>query len=152
LSAGRPSAALVDYLVDIDYVDHFAWTALAEGTYAGLATSRYIRITPDEAEVAFTTVDRYQGRGLGTFLLGALGVAATEAGIATLVAHVLSDNLPMRAVFAKADARTYFDEPGQVYITMDAGRAAGVLQPEMRDRLGSAVHDIVTAASLALRA
>lgn len=150
-SAGRPSPALVDYLVDIDYVDHFAWVVLAEGTYAGLATARYVRNTPTQAEAAFTTVDQYQGRGLGTFLLGALGVAATEAGITTLVGHVMEENMAMRAVFAKAGARTRFDEPGLLYLTMDARRAGDLLDRDMKERLGSAVHDVVTAANLALR-
>jgi CRP-like cAMP-binding protein len=148
-SAGRPSPTLVDYLVDIDYVDHFAWVVTNEAR-EGMAVARYVRHTQTEAEVAFTTVDRYQGRGLGTFLLGALGVAATEAGITTLVAHVLDDNMAMRAVFAKAGSHTSFDEPGLVYVTMEARRAAELLDPQLRSQLGSAVHDVVTAASLAL--
>lgn len=151
-SAGRPSPALVDYLVDIDYVDHFAWVVLDGPTRTGVATGRYVRTAPGEAEVAFTAVDSYQGRGLGTFLLGALGVAAVEAGLHTLVAHVLEDNRAMRGVFAKAAGRTRFDEPGLVLVTMEARRAAALLPPELGEKLGSAVHDVVTAASLALRA
>jgi CRP-like cAMP-binding protein len=151
-SAGGPSPALIDYLVDIDFVDHFAWVAIdVSGSGEGMATARYIRsdVTP-EAEMAFGTADRYQGRGLATFLLGALGVAANEAGIERLVAHVLEDNLAMRAVFSKAQARTVFDEPGVVYVELDPAAAAGLLPPDLRRSLASAVHDIVTAASLAL--
>jgi len=94
---------MVDYLVHIDYVDHFAWVVLdADNLQRGLATARFVRLTqPEIAEMAFGTVDRYQGRGIGTFLLGAIGVAAEQAGVTTLVAHVLEDNRPMRAVFAK---------------------------------------------------
>jgi CRP-like cAMP-binding protein len=151
-SVSRPTEALVDYLVDIDYVDHFAWVVLANKTFTGLAAARYVRTTRTEAEVAFTIVDEYQRRGLGTFLLGALGVAATEAGIATLVAHVMEDNMPMRAVFAKAEAKSSFDEPGLVFVRMQSTRAAELLEPAIRQEIGSAVHDVVTAASLALQA
>src|SRR5919106_1038098 len=76
---------VIEYLIDVDYVDHFAWAALAadEPGQPGVATARYIRERggPDTAEVAFSVVDDYQGRGLGTFLYGALGVAARENGV-----------------------------------------------------------------------
>ncbi|HET9078698.1 MAG TPA: GNAT family N-acetyltransferase [Acidimicrobiales bacterium] len=150
-TAGTPSPALIDYLVDIDYVDHFAWAVLDAATHDGMATGRYIRDPGgDSAEMAFTTVDRYQGRGLGTFLLGALGVAAVEAGIGSLFAYTMDDNRAMRAVFSKADARASYDEPGLVHVSVDPHRAAALLAPAVRLSLASAVHDIVTAASLAL--
>lgn len=152
-TAATPSKALVDYLIDIDYVDHFAWVVLDERTSEGMATGRYVRRPGDpDAEMAFTTVDRYQGRGLGTFLLGAVGVAACEAGIDRLVAHVMEDNTPMRRVFAKAGGESSFDEPGLVLVSVDPRRAASLLEAHMRRRIGDAVHDVVTAASLALRA
>lgn len=150
-SAGDPTPALVEHLVDIDYVDHFAWVALSAATGRGLATARYV-VDPDgEAEMAFTTVDGFQGRGLGTFLLGAVGVAASEAGLGTLVAHVMEDNVPMRRVFAKAGTTGRFDEPGVLKVTVDPAAAAAVLEPGVRRALATAVHDVVTAASLALR-
>ncbi len=151
-TAGTPSPALVDYLIDIDYVDHFAWVVMDVATHGGMATGRYVRRPGDPAaEMAFTAVDRYQGRGLGTFLLGALGATAVEAGIASLYAHVMEDNTPMRRVFAKAGGETRFDEPGLVLVSVDPERAAGLLDPAIRSSLAEAVHDVVTAASLALR-
>jgi GNAT superfamily N-acetyltransferase len=154
-SAVRPSATLVDHLVDIDFVDHFAWVVVEDGAPgAGLATGRYVR---DEhgsavAEVAFGVVDRYQGRGIGTLLLGAVGVAAREAGIGIIYGHVLDDNVSMLAVFAKAGARSSFDEPGVRRVEVKSGRAAALLDPDVSDALRAAVHDVVTAASLALAA
>jgi protein lysine acetyltransferase len=100
--------------------------------------------------MAFGTADRYQGRGIGTFLLGAIGVAAAEAGITTLVGHVLEDNRPMRAVFAKVEATSRLDEPGVLRVEVEAATAAGLLDDAVRQELASAVHDVVTAASLAL--
>ena len=150
-SAGTPSPALIDYLVDIDYVDHFAWAVIDADSREGMATGRYIRAPGgDSAEMAFTTVDRFQRLGLGTFLLGALGVAAVEAGIGTLFAYTMDDNMAMRAVFNKADGRARYDEPGLVHVSVDPHRAAALLEPAVRLSLATAVHDIVTAASLAL--
>jgi CRP-like cAMP-binding protein len=148
---GAPSKELLDYLVDIDYVDHFAWAALDPADHRGTAVARYVRLPAGgPAEMAFTTLDRFQGRGIGSALLGAIGVAAREAGVAELVAHVLEDNRPMRAVLAKAGAETHYDEPGVVRVTVDPARAAGLLDPTTGAVLAGAVHDLVTAASLAL--
>jgi protein lysine acetyltransferase len=151
-SPAPPSESMVDYLVHIDYVDHFAWVVLdADDPRQGLATARFVRLTePGTAEMAFGTVDRYQGRGIGTFLLGAIGVAATEAGITTLMAHVLEDNHPMRAVFAKVEGDIRFDEPGVLMVEIEAATAAGLLDDRIRRELASNVRDVVTAASLAL--
>jgi RimJ/RimL family protein N-acetyltransferase len=151
-SAQPPSQEMIDYLVDIDYVDHFAWLAVDGVDHQkGLATARFVRLADhSSAEVAFGTSEGYHGRGLATLLLGALGVAAEEGGIDILVGHVLEENAPMRAVFAKADARSFFDEPGVLRVTMQSSAAAGILNPDLRSELAAAVHDIVTAASLAL--
>lgn len=152
-SPGSPSQAIVDYLVDIDYIDHFAWVVIDPDDHKqGLATARYVRDADDpaRAETAFGTADRYQGRGIGTFLLGALAVAAREAGINTLVGHVLEDNAPMRAVFAKAAATAKFGEPGVLVYELQADAAAALLDDATRSALAAAVHDIVTAGSLAL--
>jgi CRP-like cAMP-binding protein len=151
-SPGLPSEAMVDYLVDIDYVDHFAWLTLdGSDPSVELATARYVRSgDPAEAEMGFTTVDAYQGRGLGTFLLGAIGVAAVEAGIEVLAAHVLDDNRAMKAVFAKASPHASFEEAGVLRYEIDPAAAAALLDATLRRQLAAAVHDVVTAASLAL--
>jgi CRP-like cAMP-binding protein len=152
-SPGQPSPQMMEYLIDIDYFDHFAWVVLADRVPpGGLATARYVRQDEDHeaAEMAFGVVDRFQGRGIGTFLLGALGVAAGEAGIRRMIGHVLTDNAPMRAVFAKAGGVTAYSEPGVVRIEVRTEAAASLLEAGLRHQIRSAVHDIVTAASLAL--
>lgn len=151
-SAASPSAALLDYLLDIDYVDHFAWIVFNPENLEGMGTVRYVRAPGDpEAEIAFATIDRYQGHGLATFLLGAVGATAVEAGVTRLVAHTMEDNIPMRRVFAKAGGRSSFDEPGVVLVTVDPQRAAELLDEATRRLIAEAVRDVVTAASLALR-
>lgn len=150
-TASPPSQKLLDYLVDIDFVEHFAWVVIDPASGEGMATARYVRTSiRGEAEVAFATTDDNQGRGLGTLLLGAIGVAAAQAGIDRLVAHVLDDNMAMRAVCAKADGKATRDEPGVVIVTMETQKAALLVDPAIRGQLADAVHDIVTAASVAL--
>src|SRR5262249_58813240 len=108
LSPPPLSENVIRYLIDIDSCDHFAWVVLAadEPDEPGIASARYIREREahDIAEVAFSVVDDYQGRGLGSFLLGALAVAATENGIHPFRAPVLPANEPMHAPPPRARA------------------------------------------------
>jgi protein lysine acetyltransferase len=95
------------YLFDVDYVDHFVWVAVSRTDQLGVADARFIRDKADAsgAEVAFTVADAYQGRGVGTLLLGALAVAARQSGVERFAASVLEDNRPMRAILDRAGAR-----------------------------------------------
>jgi len=72
---------------------------------------------PGSAEVALTLADAYQGRGIGTLLLGALAVAARVDGIEHFHARVLSDNPAARALGDKVNARWEHEEPGVVTTT-----------------------------------
>jgi CRP-like cAMP-binding protein len=153
LSGGHPNSRMIDYLVDIDYVDHFAWVVQEpDRRDEVLGTARFVRLRdrPDHAEVAFEVVDDHQGRGIASLLLGAIGVAAASAGVEVLVATVLLDNAPMRAVFAKAGAVASFGDPGEVHIELTPGAAAALLDDGRRIELDLAVRDIVQAAGLAL--
>ncbi|HJP66436.1 MAG TPA: GNAT family N-acetyltransferase [Actinomycetota bacterium] len=114
-----PVSALTDamlaYLTEIDYVDHFAWVAaLADQPDTGVGVARYVRLKdePTVAEAAITVVDQYQGRGLGSILLGLLGARATEVGITAFRAYVLEDNDPMRELLEGLGAVAHHDSPG----------------------------------------
>lgn len=90
-------------LTAIDHVNHLAWIALdpsASGEPA-LGVARCIRFPdhPTMAEVAVTVLDAYQGRGLGTLLLGLLSQAAAAQGIRTFRAYVHGDNEAMLRIF-----------------------------------------------------
>ena len=52
---------------------------------------------PSTAEVSFTIADEFQNQGNGSILLAALWLHATCYGITHFVAHVLDENLVMRA-------------------------------------------------------
>ncbi|MCU1344217.1 MAG: hypothetical protein JWL70_483 [Acidimicrobiia bacterium] len=148
--SGRPSDRLIDYLLNIDYTDHFAWVMLDGDAMVG--TGRYVRHHEhyEQAELAFEVVDSYQRRGVATVLIGALGVAAAVAGIERLTASVLADNAGGRAVLVRAGATLRPLEPGVLAAEMAVESVAGLLRPEQQRAVESAVRDIVTAAGLAL--
>lgn len=104
------SPSLLDYLTSMDYVDHFAWAALAAepgpaGELQGLGVSRYIRLAdPEAAEMAVTVVDDWQGKGLGRILLDALVLEALENGITRFEGDVLIENHPMREMLRRTGA------------------------------------------------
>ena len=151
---GKLSSSLLQYLVDVDYVDHFAWVVLTEedGALRGVASTRYIRLhdDPTVAEIAFGVTDDYQGRGLGTFLLGALAAAAPVGNVTRFRASVLADNAAMRAVLDRVGAHWSLEEPGVVAATIDVADVRDLIPPDTAAALQTAAREIVTAASLAL--
>ena len=151
-TAGQPSARTIDHLVNINYIDHFAWVAMAGESRTGIAIGRYIRLAaePTTADVSFAVVGDHQGKGLGTLLLGAVAVTAANAGITDLVAEVLYENRPMRAVFDKVGGRWKHLEPGIQSVHMPAAAAAALVAPAVADDLVRTAREIVTGAGLAL--
>lgn len=97
----RLDERMLDELTDVDQVNHVAWAARdpnAPGS-PGLALGRFVRDVEDPAvaEVAFTVVDAYQRRGLGTLLMAVLYLRAEALGIRTLRAFTLPDNEAVNA-------------------------------------------------------
>jgi GNAT superfamily N-acetyltransferase len=116
---GTPVRRLTDeqvrYLTEIDYDDHMAWVALGPDSEGdpGLGVARYVRL-PDEptvAEAAVTVVDSHQGLGLGSILLGVLGLSAIAHGIRTFRAYVLEENDAVQELFAGLGAEVHHDGP-----------------------------------------
>ena len=114
-----PSPALMDYLFQVDYVDHFVWV-VTDGADP-IADARFVRDEHDPtlAEIAFTVADAYQGRGVGSFLIGALAIAARVDGIEKFSGRMLSDNLPMRAMMDHFGASWRRDDVGVVTTVID---------------------------------
>ena len=133
MTAREPSQVLMDYLFEVDYVDHFVW-ALTDGDEDGnvVADARFVRDEADAsvAEIAFLVGDDYQGKGAGAFLLKALAIAARVAGVRRFTARVLSDNTPMRAVLDAFGAEWIREEPAVVSTAMDIPDIADVQLPK----------------------
>jgi RimJ/RimL family protein N-acetyltransferase len=109
------------FYLNIDFVTHVALVALAEenGQRSIVGGGRYVVSEPGQAEVAFTVVDKYQGRGLGAALLRHLATIATQAGLRELVAYVLPDNRSMLKVFEKSGLKySAKREAGSVYVRL----------------------------------
>jgi GNAT superfamily N-acetyltransferase len=126
------SEEMLRYLTEIDYVDHFAWLAWLpdERGEPGAGVARYVRLRdePDVGEAAVTVVDEWQGRGLGTLLLDALGAAAMENGIRTIRGYVLAENRKMREVLEAAGAQVSHDSPGLLRAEVDVAARAEQLR------------------------
>lgn len=92
------------FYLNVDFVSHVALVAVANenGRPIIVGGGRYVVDEPGQAEVAFTVVDRYQGRGVGAALLRHLAMIARQAGLRELVAYVLADNRAMLKVFEKS--------------------------------------------------
>lgn len=91
----------IDYLTDVDGVDHVALVATAAPGCSGVAVARYVRTGDGAAEVAIAVVDAWQGRGLGSALCGLLIEHARDAGLVALDATVLGENVASRALLAR---------------------------------------------------
>lgn len=80
-------------VVDVDYENHLTLLAVTggdEGTVVGGA--QFIRTDGARAEFGVSVTDAYQGKGLGSILIGLTAQAAAEKGVSTLVAEVLPEN------------------------------------------------------------
>jgi CRP-like cAMP-binding protein len=121
MSTRAPSSALMHYLFEVDYVDHFVWV-LVDGTDGPVvADVRFVRDVNDAsvAEIAFIVADDYQGRGIGSLLMDALTISAQVGGVRRFTARLLADNLRMRSILDRFGAEWEHDEPGVVTTEFD---------------------------------
>ena len=97
LAAHIPGARFLD----IDYVSQVALIAEVDenGRPTLIGSGRYIVTAPGQAEVSFSVIDEYQGKGIGGMLFRHLTEIGRSAGLRTFVAQVLSDNSAMLRVF-----------------------------------------------------
>ena len=92
------------YFLDIDFVKHVALVAIADenGRPTIIGGCRYIVTQPGVAEISFSVIDAYQGRGVGSALMRHIAALAHRVGLKELVAEVLADNAPMLKVFERS--------------------------------------------------
>jgi len=84
------------YFTEVDQNNHVACIALdpSASGLPGIGIARFVRYRdqPMMAEVAFTVIDAFQARGLGSLLLATLYLVAQTRGIETFRALVLVAN------------------------------------------------------------
>ena len=119
--------AEVEYLTDVDGVDHAAFGAgirAADGSLDGIGIARYIRSTsdPTEADFAVTVIDEYQRLGVATILLDVLSRHAVENGIRRLTGEMLAENQAMQALIR--------GRGGEVAKTDDSSIVYGIIELE----------------------
>jgi GNAT superfamily N-acetyltransferase len=112
----RLTARELQYFTEVDHVHHDAIVAIDASSGHGIGVARYIatRDDPQAAEVAFTVVDEWQGRGVGSALLHALVDRARANGIRRFVATVLSENTPMLELLHELDGVHLTNQEGGV--------------------------------------
>lgn len=110
-----------DFFLNVDFDKHVALIALMDeaGRQVIVAAGRYVIVKPKTAEVAFTVIDQYQGKGIAPILLRHLIGVARSAGLDTLIAEVLTENMAMRKVFERSGLPVQTTQDSEVvHITM----------------------------------
>jgi acetyl coenzyme A synthetase (ADP forming)-like protein len=114
---------LAQRIIDVDYHDHLTLLVLAGGDDGTMiAGAQYIRMGGGRAELGLSVTDAYQGRGVGSILLGQMAQAALANGVTTFVAEVLAENHRMINVFrASGFPVTLRAEPGSIEVEFPIG-------------------------------
>jgi RimJ/RimL family protein N-acetyltransferase len=93
----------LDFFTELDHDRHEAIGAIdvATGEGAGVARMHRSEDDPSVAEAAVTVVDDWQGRGLGSVLLGRLVKRARELGVEHFEASLFTTNKAMLRLFER---------------------------------------------------
>jgi len=123
-------------MVDVDYISRYGILALAGPSPGIVGHAMYVTIEPGKAELALAVADAFQGRGLGTILLGQLAEAASSSGIQVLEAVVRPENHRMLEVLRDSGFPIQSrSEPGEVHAELPTALTTEALnQFEDRDR------------------
>lgn len=146
MTARMPSPALMHYLSEVDYVDHFVWV-ITDGSDP-VADARFVRDEhdPTVAEIAFMVADAYQGRGVGSFLIGALSIAAEVDGVERFTARMLSDNLPMRTIMDRHGAVWQREDIGVITTVIDVPRGRDLhIKRDLGDKIRRVARQVIEA-------
>lgn len=94
----------LEYLTNLDGWNHYA-IGIEEKVEPskGVAIARLVRSSEDnqEAEVAITVIDKYQGQGLGTLLIRLITLAAYERDVKRLTFTTLPQNSSLLKLIQK---------------------------------------------------
>ena len=126
--------------VAVDYVRTLGLVATTGPEERIVGHALYAALDGDRAEVAFAVADDYQGRGVGTLLLGHLAEAAGANGIRIFEAEMIPENLRMLEVFRESgfpvEVRAGAGRLHAIFPTSLTGEARAHF--EQRDRIAAA--------------
>ena len=148
MSPRSPSPSLMDYLFQVDYIDHFVWVLVDGADGPVVADARFVRDVedPSVAEIAFIVADDYQGRGVGSFLMDAVTVAAQVGGVQRFTARLLAENHAMRSILERFGAEWERDEPGVVTTVFEVpGIDALRIDMKMAEEIRAMTREVVRA-------
>lgn len=153
-SSAQLPPAVIRYLTDLDYRNHFAWAVTPPDALRGkeMATGRMVRLADAEtvAEVALTVFDAYHRRGIGRLLLGAIAVAGIAAGIERFEAEILLDNQPSIKLFASLGAETIGRDGDSIRVALTPDQLASPLPPTKVAALTVLAHDVLALSRMAI--
>ena len=145
--------ALAKQLVDVDYTTRYGILAVAGAERRLVGHAMYVATEPRKAELALAVADAYQGRGLGTILLGQLGEAAAAAGIEVMEAIVKPENHHMLKLLRESGFPiSVRSEPGEIHAELPTAISAqGLSLFEDRERIAAvaAVSHLLAPRSIA---
>jgi acetyl coenzyme A synthetase (ADP forming)-like protein len=146
--------ASVKRMVDVDYSSRYGILAIGRTPLGIVGHAVYVAIEPGKAELALAIADEYQGRGLGTILLGQLAEVASAAGIQILEAVVRPENHRMLQVLRDSGFPVKsFSEPGEVHAEFPTALTSEALKLfEDRDQIAAvaAVKHLLSPRSVAV--
>ena len=128
---------------DVDYVNKYGIVATIGPEQRIVAHALYVASDIDRAEVGFTIADEYQGRGLGSVLLGQLAEVAATNGFRVFQAHVRAENRPMLNVFRESGFPVELRaEPGELEVTFPTSLSQEALERFERRERAAAINSL----------
>jgi RimJ/RimL family protein N-acetyltransferase len=110
------------FFLNVDFTDHVALVATIEQSDRTeiVGGARYVVAEPGIAEVAFTVIDEFQGKGVGSALMRHLALLARRTSLKQLTADVLPENTAMINVLKKSGLPTTISRAkGVVHVRLD---------------------------------
>jgi acetyl coenzyme A synthetase (ADP forming)-like protein len=144
----------ISRMVNVNYTSSYGLVAVAGAKAEIVGHAMYVETGPRKAEMALAVADAYQGRGLGTILLGQLAEAAATAGFDMFEAMVRPENHRMLQMLRESGFPVHSrSAPGEVQADLPTKIGPeGVRQFEDRERLAAvaAVTHLLAPASVAV--
>jgi acetyl coenzyme A synthetase (ADP forming)-like protein len=133
-------------IVDVDYVEHLTLIALTGGDDGRMiGGAQYVRTDGGRAEFSVSVSDPFQGRGLGSILIGQTAQAAAANGVTMFVAEVLPENHRMVNVFrASGFPVSIRATPGSLEVEFPISITEGAVEQFERRDTGAAVAAVRT--------